>query len=51
VIVSVNGTPTPTLDALAQVLANRKPGETVKVTISGRRKTTLSVTLGELPAP
>jgi S1-C subfamily serine protease len=51
VIVAVDGTPTPTLDALAQVLANRKPGETVKVTISGRRKTTLTVTLGELPAP
>jgi S1-C subfamily serine protease len=49
VIVAVDGTPTPTLDELAQVLASHKPGETVKVTISGRRKTTLSVTLGELP--
>ena len=49
VIVAVDGTLTPTLDALAQVLASHKPGETVKVTISGRRKTTLTVTLGELP--
>jgi putative serine protease PepD len=48
-IVSVDGTPTPTLDALAQVLANHKPGDTVKVTISGKRKATLNVTLGELP--
>jgi putative serine protease PepD len=49
VIVSVDGTPTPTLDALAQVLASHRPGETVKVTVSGKRKTTLTVTLGELP--
>jgi putative serine protease PepD len=49
VIVAVDGTPTPTLDALAQVLASHKPGETVKITISGRRKTTLTVKLGELP--
>jgi S1-C subfamily serine protease len=49
VIVSVDGTPTPTLDALAQVLASHKPGETVRLTITGRRKTTLTVTLGELP--
>jgi S1-C subfamily serine protease len=49
VIVSVDGTPTPTLDALAQVLASHKPGETVKIAISGRRKATLTVTLGELP--
>jgi S1-C subfamily serine protease len=50
VIVSVDGTPTPTLDALAQVLARHKPGETVKVGIGGGRKTTLTVKLGELPA-
>jgi S1-C subfamily serine protease len=51
VIVSVDGMPTPTLDALAQVLAHHKPGDTVKVQVSGRRKTTLTVKLGELPAP
>jgi S1-C subfamily serine protease len=49
VIVSIDGKPTPTLDALAQVLASHKPGDRVKVTISGKRKTTLSVKLGELP--
>jgi S1-C subfamily serine protease len=51
VIVSIDGTPTPTLDALAQVLAGYKPGDTEKVTIKGRRKATLTVTLGELPVP
>jgi putative serine protease PepD len=49
VIVSVDGTPTPTLDALAQVLASHKPGETVKVGVNGRRKATLTVKLGQLP--
>jgi S1-C subfamily serine protease len=51
VIVSIDGTPTLTLDALAQVLARHKPGDTVKVQVSGRRKATLTVTLGELPVP
>jgi S1-C subfamily serine protease len=51
VIVAIDGTPTPTLDALAQVLAQHKPGSTVKVTTAGRRKQTLTVTLGELPVP
>jgi putative serine protease PepD len=50
VIVSVAGTPTPSLDALAQVLARFKPGDEVKVELSGRRKATLTVKLGELPA-
>jgi S1-C subfamily serine protease len=50
VIVSVDGKLTPTLDALAQVLASHKPGDRVKVGISGRRKATLTVTLSELPA-
>jgi S1-C subfamily serine protease len=50
VIVSVDGTPTPTLDSLAQVLARHKPGDQVKVELTGRRKTTLTVTLSELPA-
>ncbi|MFL5961384.1 MAG: S1C family serine protease [Gaiellaceae bacterium] len=51
VIVAIDGTPTPTLDALAQALASHKPGDQVKVELSGRRKATLNVTLGELPAP
>jgi S1-C subfamily serine protease len=51
VIVKIDSTPTPTLDALAQVLARHKPGDTVKVTISGRRKATPTVTLGQLPVP
>jgi S1-C subfamily serine protease len=49
VIVAVDGTPTPTLDALAQVLAKHKPGDQVKVEVSGKRKTTVRLTLGELP--
>jgi putative serine protease PepD len=51
VITKVDGTATPTLDALAQVLAKHKPGDTVKIQVSGRRKATLTVTLGELPVP
>jgi S1-C subfamily serine protease len=51
VIVSIAGTPTPTMDALAQVLARHNPGDTVKTTIKGRRKATLTVKLGELPVP
>jgi S1-C subfamily serine protease len=50
VIVSIDGAPTPTIDALAQVLARHKPGDQVKVELSGRRKATLTVMLGELPA-
>jgi S1-C subfamily serine protease len=50
VIVKVDGEPTPTLDELAQVLAKHKPGDRVQVTLSGRRKATLTVTLGQLPA-
>jgi S1-C subfamily serine protease len=49
VIVSVDGKPTPTLDALAQVLAKHKPGDQVAVKVSGRRSATLTVRLGELP--
>jgi S1-C subfamily serine protease len=49
VIVSVNGTLTPTLDTLAQVLAKHKPGDRVKVKVSGRRNATLTITLGQLP--
>jgi S1-C subfamily serine protease len=51
VIVSIDGMPTPTLDALAQVLAHHEPGDTVRVQLSGRRKATLTVKLGELPVP
>jgi S1-C subfamily serine protease len=50
VIVKVDGAPTPTLDALALVLARHKPGDRVHIQVSGQRKKTLTVTLGELPA-
>ncbi|MFL5953283.1 MAG: trypsin-like peptidase domain-containing protein [Gaiellaceae bacterium] len=50
VITAIDGKPTPSLDDLAQVLASHKPGDTVKVTVTGRRKATLTVKLGELPA-
>ena len=50
VITAVDGTPTPSLEALAAVLAHHQPGDTLKVQVSGPRKATLSVKLGELPA-
>jgi putative serine protease PepD len=51
VIVSVNGTPTPTTSALAAVLAKLEPGEKVSVVITHQSgaKTTLHVTLGTYP--
>jgi len=49
VITSVAGKPTPTLDALAQILAQFKPGDKVKIGISQPRKETVTVQLGELP--
>jgi S1-C subfamily serine protease len=51
VIVSINGTQTPTTAALSQVLAELKPGDRAKVgvlTQDGRQRT-VTVTLGELP--
>jgi S1-C subfamily serine protease len=51
VIVSINGTKTPTTAVLSQVLAQVKPGDTVKVEVlaqDGHQKT-VPVTLGELP--
>jgi S1-C subfamily serine protease len=49
VVTAIDGTPTPTLDALAQVLAKHKPGDTVKVTLGGSNDRTVEVKLGELP--
>lgn len=51
-IVSVAGEPTPTTTALAEVLANRKPGQRVTVVVEGQdgRRRTLEVTLGEYPS-
>ena len=49
VITAIDGSPTPTLDALAQVLAKHKPGDTVKVTLGGSHDRTVTVKLGELP--
>jgi putative serine protease PepD len=51
VIVSVNGTKTPTQSALAETLANLKPGDSAKLAVQmpdGTTKT-VSVTLGQLP--
>jgi putative serine protease PepD len=50
VITALDGKPTPSLDALAVILAGHKPGDTVKVTVAAPRKRTVEVTLGELPA-
>jgi putative serine protease PepD len=51
VIVSVAGQDTPTTDALSGVLAQLKPGKTVKVVVRRQNgsRATLSVTLGQLP--
>ncbi|MEU8341197.1 putative serine protease PepD [Actinomadura meyerae] len=50
-IMSVNGTATPDQTALSSVLANLKPGDTVKVEIqrADGSKKTVQVTLGQLP--
>jgi S1-C subfamily serine protease len=51
VIVSVDGTPTPTTGALSAVLAELKPGRNVPVVVRQQSgaKTTLHVTLGTFP--
>jgi S1-C subfamily serine protease len=51
VIVSVDGTPTPTTGALSAVLAELKPGRNVSVVVRQQSgaKTTLHVTLGTFP--
>ncbi|WP_155348007.1 S1C family serine protease [Acrocarpospora pleiomorpha] len=50
VILSVNGSPTPTTTALAQVLATLNPGKQVKVEYLGETgERTVTVTLSELP--
>ncbi|MFA1540642.1 S1C family serine protease [Actinomadura monticuli] len=50
-ILSVNGTATPDQTALSTVLANLKPGDTVKVEVQTQdgAKKTVQVTLGQLP--
>jgi S1-C subfamily serine protease len=50
VIASVNGRPTPTLQDLALALANLKPGQKAKITVVGKRRKSLQVKLGEMPA-
>jgi S1-C subfamily serine protease len=51
VIVSVNGKPTPSTEALSTVLGGLKPGRKVPVVVvRGGRRMTVNVTLGELPA-
>ncbi len=51
IIVAVNGTKTPTEQALADVLAQQQPGQTAKVTVhkANGNKKTVSVKLGSLP--
>ncbi len=51
VIVSVNGTATPTVQALTSVLANLQPGQTVSVKVNraGGGTQSVDVTLGSLP--
>jgi putative serine protease PepD len=50
-ITAVAGTPTPTTDALAGVLARLEPGQTVKVRVAHQSgsSSTVSVTLGQYP--
>lgn len=52
VITSVNGTATPDAEALAQVLARLRPGQSARVTVirTDGGKTTVHVTLGQLSA-
>ncbi|MEV0150637.1 MULTISPECIES: trypsin-like peptidase domain-containing protein [unclassified Nonomuraea] len=51
VIVSVNGTETPTMAALSELLTTLKPGDQVKVGLvrADGTQTTVTATLGELP--
>jgi len=52
IITAVNGTGTADTEALAQVLARLRPGQSVKVTVigTGASKKTVRVTLGQLSA-
>ncbi|GGO11886.1 protease [Microbispora rosea subsp. aerata] len=52
VIVKVNGTPTPTASALAQILVTLRPGDKAQVELlrPGGVRSTVAVVLGELPA-
>jgi S1-C subfamily serine protease len=51
VITAVNGTPTPTIEALGTELAGLKPGQTItlKVTHQDGTNSTLNITLGQYP--
>ena len=50
-ILSINGTATPTTDSLSQYLITLKPGDLAKVELqhADGTKSTLNVTLGQLP--
>ncbi|MBX6382482.1 MAG: trypsin-like peptidase domain-containing protein [Microbispora sp.] len=52
VIVKIDGTPTPTASALAQVLVKRRPGDKARVEVMrpNGTKSTVTVVLSELPA-
>lgn len=51
VITAINGQPTPSLQALATILAGMRPGQTVSVTVQQQQGSTkdVKVTLGSLP--
>ncbi|MDP9862688.1 MULTISPECIES: S1C family serine protease [Streptosporangium] len=51
VIVSINGTPTPTSQALSEIIADLRPGDRAKVELlrPDGSSSTVTVTLGELP--
>jgi S1-C subfamily serine protease len=51
IIVSADGTPTPTVNALSDVIASHKPGDTLKLDLyRGTTKKTLEVKLGRQPS-
>jgi S1-C subfamily serine protease len=51
IIVSADGTPTPTVNALSDVIANHKPGESLKLELyRGTTKKTIEVKLGRQPS-
>jgi S1-C subfamily serine protease len=51
IIVEADGTPTPNANRLSEVLANHKPGDTIKLVVyRGQVKKTIEVKLGRLPS-
>ena len=53
IIVQADGTPTPNSNKLSEVLANHKPGDTIKLVVyrgGGKVKKTIEVKLGRQPS-